>query len=134
MREHHIDRQEVKSTVVDFQWMAVQQEACQWEQDILVLRNIHISENFVMVCQSLVKVSICHQVLFGSIDLGCMSCSCGDCVGEEEVMDQMEKFLMNHLLHWLEIMSLMGVVNHAAQLLLLAENWCRVSVYKNMPL
>jgi hypothetical protein len=46
----------------------------------------------------------------------------------EEIMVQMEKFLMNHLLHWLEIMSLMGAVNHAAQLLLLAENWCKVSV------
>ena len=47
---------------------------------------------------------------------------------EEEILVQMEKFLMNHLLHWLEIMSLMGAVNHAAQLLLLAENWCKVSV------
>ena len=47
---------------------------------------------------------------------------------EEEIMVQMENFLMKHLLHWLEIMSLMGTVNHAAQLLLLSENWCRVSV------
>ena len=47
---------------------------------------------------------------------------------KEGIMVQMEKFLLNHLLHWLEIMSLMGAVNHAAQLLLLAENWCRVSV------
>jgi len=47
---------------------------------------------------------------------------------EEEIMLQMEGFLMNHLLHWLEIMSIMDGVNHAAQLLLLAENWCRVSV------
>ena len=47
---------------------------------------------------------------------------------QEEIIVQMEKFLMNHLLHWLEIMSLMGAVNHAAQLLLLAENWCRVSL------
>ncbi|EDR00233.1 uncharacterized protein LACBIDRAFT_314575 [Laccaria bicolor S238N-H82] len=45
---------------------------------------------------------------------------------EEEIMVQMEKFLMNHLLHWLEIMSIMGAINHAAQSLLLAENWCRV--------
>jgi hypothetical protein len=51
---------------------------------------------------------------------------------EEEIMIQMEKFLMNNLLHWLEIMSIMNAVNHAAQLLLLAENWCSVSVlYKS---
>ena len=47
---------------------------------------------------------------------------------QEEIMVYVEKFLMHHLLHWLEIMSLMGDVNHAAQLLLLVENWCRVSV------
>ena len=47
---------------------------------------------------------------------------------EEEIMHEMENFFMNHLLHWLEIMSLMDAVNHAAWLLLLAENWCRVSV------
>jgi DNA polymerase III delta prime subunit len=47
---------------------------------------------------------------------------------EEEIMVQMEQFLMNHLLHWLEIMSILGAVNQAAHLLLLAENWCRVSV------
>ncbi|KIJ97428.1 hypothetical protein K443DRAFT_105698 [Laccaria amethystina LaAM-08-1] len=40
-----------------------------------------------------------------------------------EVQAAMEKFLMVHLLHWLEIMSLMGTVNHAAQLLLSAANW-----------
>ncbi|EDR00246.1 uncharacterized protein LACBIDRAFT_314645 [Laccaria bicolor S238N-H82] len=45
---------------------------------------------------------------------------------EEEILVQMEIFLMNHLLHWLEIMSLMGAVNHAAHLLLLTENWCSV--------
>ena len=50
-----------------------------------------------------------------------------DEVLKKEIMVQMEDFLMNHLLHWLEIMSLMGDVNHAARLLLLAENWCRVS-------
>ncbi|EDQ98653.1 uncharacterized protein LACBIDRAFT_298368 [Laccaria bicolor S238N-H82] len=33
---------------------------------------------------------------------------------------------MVHLLHWLEIISLMGTVNHAAQLLLLAANWSKV--------
>ena len=51
-----------------------------------------------------------------------------DDILQEEIMVHMEKFLMHHLLHWLEIMSLMDAVNHAAQLLLLAENWCRVSV------
>ena len=45
-----------------------------------------------------------------------------------EIMVQMETFLMNHLLHWLEIMSLMGAINHAAHLLLLTKNWCTVSV------
>ncbi|EDR00238.1 uncharacterized protein LACBIDRAFT_314611 [Laccaria bicolor S238N-H82] len=45
---------------------------------------------------------------------------------QEEIIGQMEDFLMNHLLHWLEIMSLMEAVNHAAHLLLLTENWCRV--------
>ena len=34
---------------------------------------------------------------------------------------------MVHLLHWLEIMSLMGTVNHAAQLLLSAAKWSKVS-------
>jgi len=44
-----------------------------------------------------------------------------------------EEFLMDHLLHWLEIMSLMGTVNHAAQLLLSAAGWSRVSdVYKKI--
>ena len=47
---------------------------------------------------------------------------------EEEIMVQMENFLMKHFLHWLEVMSIMGAVNHAAQLLLLAETWCKVSV------
>ena len=46
-----------------------------------------------------------------------------------EVQAAVEKFLMDHLLHWLEIMSLMGTVNHAAQLLILAENWSQVSTY-----
>jgi len=53
---------------------------------------------------------------------------CPDEILQEEIMVQMEDFLLNHLLHWLEIMSLMSAVNHAARLLLLAENWCRVSV------
>ena len=39
----------------------------------------------------------------------------------------LEEFLMVHLLHWLEVMSLMGTVNHAAQLLLSAAGWSRVS-------
>ena len=43
-----------------------------------------------------------------------------------EVQAAVEKFLMVHLLHWLEIMSLMGGVDHAAQLLLLAANWSKV--------
>ncbi|EDR11711.1 uncharacterized protein LACBIDRAFT_383920 [Laccaria bicolor S238N-H82] len=47
-----------------------------------------------------------------------------DEVLQEEIIVQMEDFLMNHLLHWLEIMSLMEAVNHAAHLLLLTENWC----------
>ncbi|EDR13080.1 uncharacterized protein LACBIDRAFT_381489 [Laccaria bicolor S238N-H82] len=41
------------------------------------------------------------------------------------VQAAVEKFLMVHLLHWLEIMSLMGTVNHAAQLLLLAARWSK---------
>ena len=45
-----------------------------------------------------------------------------------EVQAAVEKFLMDHLLHWLEIMSLMGTVNHAAQLLLSAANWSQVSI------
>jgi hypothetical protein len=45
-----------------------------------------------------------------------------------EVQAAVEKFLMVHLLHWLEIMSLMGTVNHAAQLLLSAANWSKVSI------
>ena len=44
-----------------------------------------------------------------------------------EVQAAVEKFLMVHLLHWLEIMSLMGTVNHAAQLLLSAAQWSKVS-------
>ena len=48
-----------------------------------------------------------------------------------EVQATVETFLMVHLLHWLEIMSLMGTVNHAAQLLLLAARWSTVShIYK----
>ncbi|EDQ98896.1 uncharacterized protein LACBIDRAFT_398050 [Laccaria bicolor S238N-H82] len=50
---------------------------------------------------------------------------CSDRALEEKIIVEMEKFLINHLLHWLEIMSLMGAVNHAAQLLLLAETWCK---------
>ena len=45
-----------------------------------------------------------------------------------EVQAAVEKFLMVHLLHWLEIMSLMGRVNHAAQLLWSAANWSKVSI------
>ena len=45
-----------------------------------------------------------------------------------EVQDAVEKFLMVHLLHWLEVMSLMGTVDHAARLLLLAANWSQVSI------
>ncbi|EDR06794.1 uncharacterized protein LACBIDRAFT_299673 [Laccaria bicolor S238N-H82] len=44
-----------------------------------------------------------------------------------KVQEALETFLMVHLLHWLEIMSLMGTVNHAAQLLLLTANWSKVS-------
>ena len=44
-----------------------------------------------------------------------------------EVQAALEKFMMVHLLHWLEIMSLMGRVSHAAELLLLASDWTRVS-------
>jgi ABC-type oligopeptide transport system ATPase subunit len=44
-----------------------------------------------------------------------------------EVQAAVERFLMIHLLHWLEIMSLMGTVNHAAQLLLSAARWSKVS-------
>ena len=44
-----------------------------------------------------------------------------------EIQAAVEEFLMVHLLHWLEVMSLMGTVKHAAQLLLLAASWSRVS-------
>ena len=44
-----------------------------------------------------------------------------------EIQAAVEEFLMDHLLHWLEVMSLMGAVNHASQLLLLAASWSRVS-------
>ena len=44
-----------------------------------------------------------------------------------EVQAAVEIFLMVHLLHWLEIMSIMRKVNHAAQLLLSATNWSKVS-------
>ena len=44
-----------------------------------------------------------------------------------EVQAAVEEFLKDHLLHWLEVMSLMGAVNHAAQLLLLAASWSRAS-------
>ena len=44
-----------------------------------------------------------------------------------EVQAAVEKFLRVHLLHWLEIMSVMGTVSHAAQLLLSASDWSRVS-------
>ena len=48
-----------------------------------------------------------------------------------EIQAAVEEFLMVHCLHWLEVMSLMGTVNHAAQLLLSAARWSRVShVYK----
>ena len=47
---------------------------------------------------------------------------------ELEVQAAVENFLMVHLLHWLEIMSLMGTVNHAAQLLLSVANWSQVSI------
>ena len=47
---------------------------------------------------------------------------------EVNTMVQMENFLMNHFLHWLEVMSIMGSVNHAAQILLLAKNWSRAAV------
>ena len=50
-----------------------------------------------------------------------------DKILELEVQAEVEKFLMVHLLHWLEIMSLMGTVYHAAQLLLLAAHWSKVS-------
>ncbi|EDR06816.1 uncharacterized protein LACBIDRAFT_299706 [Laccaria bicolor S238N-H82] len=44
-----------------------------------------------------------------------------------KVQEALGTFLMVHLLHWLEIMSLMGTVNHAAQLLLSTANWSKVS-------
>ncbi|EDR00248.1 uncharacterized protein LACBIDRAFT_396451 [Laccaria bicolor S238N-H82] len=44
---------------------------------------------------------------------------------QSEVMFQMEKFMLDHVLHWLEVMSLRDTVNHAAQLLLLAASWSR---------
>ncbi|EDR01027.1 uncharacterized protein LACBIDRAFT_312545 [Laccaria bicolor S238N-H82] len=47
---------------------------------------------------------------------------------QRKIMAQMEDFLINHLLHWLQIMSIMGAVNHAAHLLLLTENWCSSSM------
>ena len=43
-----------------------------------------------------------------------------------DIQAAVEKFLMVHLLHWLEIMSLMGTVDHAGQLLLTAANWSKV--------
>jgi len=45
-----------------------------------------------------------------------------------ELQDAVENFLMAHLLHWLEVMSVMGTVNHAARLLLSAANWSQVSI------
>ena len=45
-----------------------------------------------------------------------------------EVQDAVEQFLMVHFLHWLEVMSVMGTVNHAARLLLSAANWSQVSI------
>ena len=51
----------------------------------------------------------------------------------QKVLVAVENFLMIHFLHWLEIMSLMETANHAAQLLLLAASWSRVShIYKNI--
>ena len=50
-----------------------------------------------------------------------------DKILELELQAAVESFLMVHLLHWLEIMSLMGTVNHAAQLLLSAAHWSKVS-------
>ena len=44
-----------------------------------------------------------------------------------EIQAAVEEFLKVHLLHWLEVMSLMGTVNHAAQLLLSAASWSKVS-------
>jgi len=51
-----------------------------------------------------------------------------DKIVQSEVQAAVKIFLMDHLLHWLEIMSLMETVNHAAQLLLLAANWSEVSI------
>ena len=64
-----------------------------------------------------------HASLFWAIYLQKYS----DKILVEGVISEMEKFLMNHLLHWLEVMSIMESVNHAAQILLLAANWSRVS-------
>ena len=50
-----------------------------------------------------------------------------DKVLQLEIQAAVEEFLMDHLLHWLEVMSVMGTVNHAAQLLLLSASWSRVS-------
>ena len=52
----------------------------------------------------------------------------GDKILQLEVQAAVESFLMVHLLHWLEIMSVMGTVNHAAQLLLSVVNWSQVSI------
>ncbi|EDR00240.1 uncharacterized protein LACBIDRAFT_334343 [Laccaria bicolor S238N-H82] len=77
-------------------------------------------------------LQICHQKNVKSTALDHASYfwaiylqKCSDRALEEKIMVEMEKFLINHLLHWLEIMSLMGAVNHAAHLLLLAETWCK---------
>ena len=50
-----------------------------------------------------------------------------DKILQVEIQAAVEEFLMDHLLHWLEVMSMMGTVNHAAQLLLSAASWSRVS-------
>ena len=49
-----------------------------------------------------------------------------DKIVQLDIQAGVEKFLMVHLLHWLEIISLMGTVNHAAQSLLTAANWSKV--------
>ena len=49
-----------------------------------------------------------------------------DKIVQADTQAAVEKFLMVHLLHWLEIMSLMGTVNHAAQSLLKVANWSKV--------
>ncbi|EDR00229.1 uncharacterized protein LACBIDRAFT_314561 [Laccaria bicolor S238N-H82] len=42
-----------------------------------------------------------------------------------QIMNEMEQFLREHLLHWLEIMSIMEAIDHAAHSILLAVSWSK---------